>query len=182
MTAIETTRLRLRPVQPADAALLPGLVTEKIGAMTASWPWPLTREAADRRVAETIAANADGGQFSRLIEHRADGAPMGWLGVTRRSADPQSGMLGYWLTDAFHGKGFLTEALQAFVPAAIAVLALQRLEAGARPDNAASIAALQRLGMRFHEQRLHYVPARACEEPTNFYRLTVVSSAFSPSR
>lgn len=40
MTAIETTRLRLRPVQPADAALLPGLVTEKIGAMTASWPWP----------------------------------------------------------------------------------------------------------------------------------------------
>lgn len=172
MNVLETERLRLRPVQHADASLLPRLVTAKIGAMTASWPYPFTPAMAAQRVAAAIAANAEGRVFNRIVEQRSDGAPMGWLGVVRNTADPNSGSLGYWLNDAFHGRGFLTEALQAFVPAAIAELKLYRLEAGARPDNAASIAALERLGMRFTEQRLQYVPARDAEEQTSFYAMS----------
>lgn len=170
---IETARLRLRPVTPADAALLPGLITPTIGAMTASWAYPFTPAMAEQRIAETLAANAENRVFNRLMEERATGAAMGWLGVARSSSALHSGMLGYWLNDTWHGKGYLTEALQAFVPAAIKALELQRLESGARPDNAASIAALTRLGLRFTEQRLHYVPARDREEPTNFYALTI---------
>lgn len=170
---IETARLRLRPVRRDDAVLLPALVTPTIGAMTASWTHPFTPAMAEQRVADTLLANTAGLQFNRLLLLRGEDTPIGWLGVARRSDEVESGMLGYWLNDAWHGQGYLTEALQAFVPAAIAALNLRMLEAGARPDNAASIAALQRLGMRFTEQRPHYVPARDCEEPTNFYALTI---------
>lgn len=168
--SIETARLRLRPVRAEDAALLPDLVGPSVGAMTASWSYPFTSEMADARVAQTLVLNRDGTQFNRLIESR-DGLPMGWLGVAQRIDAQRSGMLGYWLNDRFHGQGYLTEALQAFVPAAMASMRLERLEAGARPDNAASIAALSRLGMHFTGQRLHFVPARDCEELTNFYAM-----------
>jgi RimJ/RimL family protein N-acetyltransferase len=173
MSGLETGRLRLRPVRADDAAILPALVTAKVGAMTANWAYPFTPAMARQRVAEAIAANAEGRVFNRLVEQRDDGAPMGWLGVVRSSADPQTGSLGYWLNDAYHGKGFLTEALRAFMPAAVAALGLRRLAAGARPDNAASIAALERLGMRFVEQKLHYVPARDAEELTSFYAMDI---------
>lgn len=170
---IKTARLRLRPLRTEDAHLLPTLITPMIGAQTANWIYPFATTMAEERVTQALTANAAGRAFNRLIESRTAAVPMGWLGMVLLDGSQQAGRrigsLGYWLTDTFHGKGYLTEALAAFVPAAVTALRLQRLEAGAQPQNAASIAALTRLGLRFTEERLHFVPARNREEPTAFF-------------
>lgn len=174
MTAlIETARLCLRPVRAEDAGALPALITPMISQWTASWCYPFTTAMAEERVAATLADNAAGTGFNRVLTEAADAQMIGWFRVTRDAQTPRAGSLGYWLAESVHGRGYLTEALPVFVQAAIAALKLERLEAGAQPANTASIAALTRLGMAFIEQRPHYVPARGREEPTNFYALTV---------
>lgn len=182
MTLLETARLRLRPLQPDDAVLLPDLVTPAVSALTANWRHPFTPAMAQERVAQVLADNAAGQGFNRLMERHIDDMPMGWLRVTLSAGEMRTGSLGYWLNDAFHGQGYITEALPVFVRAAIEALKLERLEAGAQPENAASIAALMRLGLHFTEARMHFVPARERAELTNFYALTVGNSAFRPSR
>lgn len=170
MTAVlQTARLRLRPVRADDAAALSDLVTPMISQWTANWRYPFTPAMAEERIATTMADNAAGTAFNRVLVDRIDDQFIGWFRVTLTSPDPRTGSLGYWLNDAFHGRGYLTEALPVFVTAAIATLRLDLLEAGAQPQNTASIAALTRIGMRFSGQRLHHVPARDRSEPTNFY-------------
>jgi [ribosomal protein S5]-alanine N-acetyltransferase len=168
---IDTARLRLRPVRQADATLLPDLITPVISRWTANWIYPFTRAMAEERVASTLTDNAAGIGFNRVLTDKADGRLIGWFRATLLSEAPRTASIGYWLIDAVHGRGYLTEALPVFVQAAVAALNLERLESGAQPENAASIAALTRIGLRFIGQRPHYVPARDREEPTNFYAM-----------
>lgn len=172
MTVLETARLHLRPVQPEDAALLPGLITPVISQWTANWIYPFTAAMAQERVASTLADNAAGTGFNRVLTEKETGRFIGWFRVTLGSETPRTGSIGYWLIDTMHGRGYLTEALPVFAQAAIVALGLERLEAGAQPGNTASIAALTRLGLRFIGLRQHYVPARNREEPTHFYAMT----------
>jgi ribosomal-protein-alanine N-acetyltransferase len=168
---IETARLRLRPVRQTDAALLPSLITPVISRWTANWIYPFTAAMANERVAATLADNAASTGFNRVLTDKEDGRVIGWFRATLVSETPRTASIGYWLIDAVHSRGYLTEALPVFVQAAIAALKLERLESGAQPENAASIAALTRLGLRFIGQRQHYVPARDREELTNFYAM-----------
>lgn len=177
---IETARLRLRPLRPEDAAILPALVTEKVSALTANWLYPFTPEMAEERVAKTIAANDAGTFYNRIIENRNDSRPMGWIGIALINPVTRTGSLGYWLSDDFHGHGYITEALRPFVQAAIDALQLEEVEAGAQHRNSASIAALLRLGMTYTGDRMIFVPSRQRESLTAFYRLDM--SAFRPSR
>lgn len=171
MTVLDTARLRLRPVRAEDAMLLPGLISPVISQWTASWVYPFTAPMAEKRVTSTLADNAAGTGFNRVLTEKETGRFIGWFRITLESENPRTGSIGYWLIEAMHGRGYLTEALPVFTQAAITALRLERLEAGARPDNAASIAALERLGMQFTEERMHYVPARGVEEPTSFYTM-----------
>ena len=162
--------------------MLPDLITPVISRWTANWRHPFTSAMAEERIAATLADNVAGLGFNRVLLDKGDDCLIGWFRVTLTSDNPRTGSLGYWLIDAVHGRGYLTEALPVFVQAAVVALKLERLEAGAQPGNAASIAALKRLGMQFTDERMHFVPAREREERTAFYALTVGSSAFSPSR
>ncbi|HEX6958780.1 MAG TPA: GNAT family N-acetyltransferase [Ferrovibrio sp.] len=178
---IATTRLMLRPPQLGDASALARLMTEDVSRWTAAWPYPLSEAAAREKLRETLAAMAAGQCFARAIARPGHDDAIGWLGVALIASAPPTGSLGYWLGAAFHRQGYLSEALPPFVQAAIAVLRLSRLETGVQPANAASLALLRRLGMRFVETRMHHVPARRREELTAFYAMDC-SSAFSPSR
>lgn len=179
---IETPRLRLRLPRLDDAATLAALITPKISAFTATWPYPYSSGQAQDRLATVVAANAQQTGFFRAMTHRTDDVMIGWLAVGLADDSIHTGILSYWIGEDFQGRGYLGEALPGFVRAAADALSLARITAGARPDNAASIAAMQRLGMRKTGEGMHFVPARNREELCVFYALTVGSNAASPSR
>src|ERR1700733_10259868 len=69
------------------------------------------------------------------------------LGGVRRGVS-QSGTLGYWMGAPYAGKGRMTRAVAATVEFALAKLRLHRIEAACIPENAPSIALLERNGFR----------------------------------
>lgn len=178
---IETARLRLRPPRPDDAGSLAALISPKVSAFTATWPYPYSAAMARDRLAAATAAQAQGSGFYRAVALQGDDAMIGWLAIGMADDPLRTGVLSYWIGEAFHGQGYLGEALPPFVQAAADSLGLARITAGARPDNAASIAALQRLGMHKTGEGLHFVPSRNREELCVFYALDC-SKAASPSR
>jgi ribosomal-protein-alanine N-acetyltransferase len=60
----------------------------------------------------------------------------------------QSCYTGFTLDKEYSGKGYTTEALQLVVDFAFRVLKLHRIEAGAMPDNTASIRVLEKVGFK----------------------------------
>ncbi|TQR16346.1 GNAT family N-acetyltransferase [Psychrobacillus vulpis] len=62
--------------------------------------------------------------------------------------DLQSCYTGFTLDKEFNGKGYTTEALQLVVDFAFTELKLHRIEAGAMPDNIASIRVLEKVGFK----------------------------------
>jgi ribosomal-protein-alanine N-acetyltransferase len=180
MTALETARVRLRPLRVTDAPAVSAMMTPNVSRWVATWPSPFSVEAAAERLTRAIAANDAGTAFSRIAERKSDTAAMGWLGIAVIDEAERIGSMGYWLGEAFHGQGYLSEILRPFVAGAIAALRLNYLDAGAQVDNIASVAALRRLGMQFVEQRMDQTPIRPDPELCAFYRLDC--SAFSPSR
>ena len=171
MTVLETARVRLRPLRVGDAAAVSAMMTPNVSRWVATWPSPFSVEAATERLTRTIAANEAGTAFSRIAERKADNAAMGWLGIAVTDEAERIGSMGYWLGEAFHGQGYLSEILRPFVAGAIAALRLNHLDAVAQVDNAASLAALRRLGMQFVEQRMDQTPIRPDPELCAFYRL-----------
>ncbi len=64
-----------------------------------------------------------------------------------------SGYVGYWVDGSVAGRGIATTALALLADHAFGVLGLHRVEANIRPDNAASLAVVKKLG--FIEEGLH---------------------------
>ncbi len=60
----------------------------------------------------------------------------------------QSCYIGFTLDKEYNGKGYTTEALQLVVDFAFRELKLHRIEAGAMPDNTASIRVLEKVGFK----------------------------------
>lgn len=167
MLIIETERLQLRTVSPADAPFYLELVNEP------SW----IRFIGDRGIRTLDAARAailDGpvamyerlGYSLYLVQRRSDGAPIGMCGLIKRDVLPDTD-IGYAMSPRYWGQGYAYEAAAAVVAHARGALGLPRLMAITAPDNDASIQLLGKLGMRFIERtRLD-----GWEEPSNVYRL-----------
>mgnify|MGYP001765524426 CR=1 FL=1 len=69
------------------------------------------------------------------------------LGNIRRGA-AQSGTLGYWMGEAFAGKGLMSTAVALVCRLGFLHLKLERIEAACLPENAASIRLLEKSGFR----------------------------------
>lgn len=63
----------------------------------------------------------------------------------RRSV-AQTGTVGYWMGESYHGKGHMTAAVRALIPYAFGTLRLRRLEAACLPTNGPSIHLLEKVG------------------------------------
>lgn len=89
------------------------------------------------------------------------GEAVGGIGVRRGAAEfAHSGELGYWLGQAFWGRGLVTAAVRAVVPFAMARWGLSRLTAYAASDNPGSIRVLEKSGF----QREGLMRARAIRD------------------
>jgi [ribosomal protein S5]-alanine N-acetyltransferase len=93
-------------------------------------------------------------QYARLgfgfyrVELAAEGTPVGMCGLVHRPGMDDVDM-GFAMLERHSGRGYAGEAARRVVRHAREDLGLTRLAGITQPDNAASIALLEKLGMRF---------------------------------
>jgi len=137
---IETERLRLRAMQPADwpacAALMASDRARHMGG-------PFGTAAAWGMFCHDAAGWALYGIGALMIDRRADGVTLGQVGVSHGPLFPEA-ELGWFLFDGFEGQGHATEAAAALRD--VALSRLPTLVSYVSPGNAASAAVARRLG------------------------------------
>lgn len=145
--------LYLRPATPGDFSSWARL---RAASRTFLEPWEptwpeddLTQAAFRRRLRRQDEDIARDEAYGFLIfEQTSDGLLGGiTLGGIRRGVS-QSGTLGYWMGAPHAGKGHMTRAVASTVDFAFSKLRLHRVEAACIPDNAPSIALLERNGFQ----------------------------------
>ena len=150
---LETDRLRLRPLELADATEVQRLAGDRlIAATTLNIPHPYPDGAAEewlRRSAERAAA---GEVLSYAVERRSDGALVGSVSLSiEREHDRAE--LGYWIGVPYWGQGYATEAAGELVRYGLETLGLNRIYAYHFPANPASGRVLQKIGMAYEGRR-----------------------------
>lgn len=165
---VRTARLVSRRPRAADATELePVLAEPGVGA----WLWP-GRLGGPRTPEQTAAiVRADVEHWDRagwgpwILRDRAGGGVLGRAGLCPNDIDGTRAVEVAWLvTERRWGQGLATEIARVAVRAGFDDLGLAEIVAIARPDNAASLAVMRKLGMTFvgeiHHAGLPHVLAR----------------------
>jgi ribosomal-protein-alanine N-acetyltransferase len=97
---------------------------------------------------------------------------MGFLGVSCDGEAARTAMIGFWLGGAFHGQGYMREALPSAIDAAFDFLAVDTIEAGAQIDNLKARTLLTDAGMTPVGERMVYTETRDRDEPCMFYAIS----------
>ncbi|MET0981082.1 MAG: GNAT family N-acetyltransferase [Telluria sp.] len=146
---LRTERLLLRHMTANDAAFLLGLLNEP----------PYLRFIGDRGV-RTLEAARDyiltgpADMLRRLgfsfyiVELKETGRPVGVCGLAKRDFLDDVD-IGYAFPSQYWGQGYAYEAASAVLAHAKNDIGLTRIVATVRPDNAASVKLLEKLGLRF---------------------------------
>lgn len=153
MSPPETARLRLRPLTLDDAPFILGLLNEPSFIAHIGDKGARDLDGARRYLAEgPLAMYAAHGFGLWLVEDKAGGAPLGMCGLLQRPTLPEPD-LGYAFVPAAWGRGYATEACRATLAWGREAKGLRRILAIVSPGNAASIAVLEKLGMRSEGRR-----------------------------
>ncbi|GAA4464810.1 GNAT family N-acetyltransferase [Phytohabitans houttuyneae] len=143
---LHAARLRLRPFGDADEDDLFALHSN--AHVLRFWdapPW--TGRARAKRFVTACRQMAEDGTGARVaVDRVADGAFIGWCGLSRWNADYRSASLGYCFDDAVWGQGYATEAAGALLLWAFDTLDLNRVQAETDTRNMASARVLEKLG------------------------------------
>ena len=143
---LRTTRLLLRPLVAADAAVFHRLINDwEICRRLPDAPFPYPAQLAG----DWIEAAAHDREHKRaeqfaLVE-AATGTLIGVAGL-RLAKGQKTAELGYWLGRAYWGQGYGLEAARRLVDWAFAALPIGHMTATVAADNDVSVALLSRLG------------------------------------
>ncbi|WP_333617653.1 GNAT family N-acetyltransferase [Dietzia sp.] len=144
--------VRLRPARRGDVAEWARLRSVGRGHLERWEPQleePWEKVYAPRRLKGALRAQRQGAKSGRMLVLAVDvnGRFAGEvsIGGIVRGAN-QSGWLGYWIGEEYAGRGIGTAAVAMVLDVAFGALGIERVEATVKPDNAASIAVLERLG------------------------------------
>lgn len=148
---IETPRLLLRPLTPADADAVHAY--QSLPEVCAYVPYePRTREEVERRLRDPkfnrTTLDEEGQVLVLGIELKETGRVVGDALLFFHSELHRAGELGYQLHPDHWGRGYVTEAGRAMLGLAFDGLGLHRVSARIDAENPASAAVLRRLGMR----------------------------------
>jgi len=116
------------------------------------------REAAADLQREIAGGNENETMFKWGLALRDSNTVIGTTTLFNLNLDNGRAELGYAMSHAHWGKGYMNEALNALVSHAFEVMDLRRLEADVDPRNAASIRVLEKLGFQregFLRERWH---------------------------
>lgn len=143
---LDTPRLRLRPLEPADAdGLLRIYGDPDFMRYWSSEPWT-SRTQAEALIEKDRRELALGEHLRLGIFLREGGALIGTCSLFHFSAQNRRAEVGYGIAPAHWRQGYMSEAVGALLAYAFDELQLNRLEADIDPRNAASARSLEKLG------------------------------------
>ena len=144
--ALQTERLTLRPLAPADAPRLAELANDfEVVKWTGGMPYPYALANAEGFIRRASAADPE-----REVHFAVDLTGEGPVGCVGFYAHPSPGPeLGYWLGRPFWGRGIAGEMLAAVMPWARTDWGKRCVVACHQQGNAASGAALIRAGFLY---------------------------------
>ena len=105
-SSLRTERLILRPLTPGDAEPTARIMSPAIARWTGAWKGAETADEVRERIAHSLEAEQSSRRFMRAVCLTETGALIGWIGVLRLDDDPKRGSLGYWLGEAWYGRGY----------------------------------------------------------------------------
>ncbi|WP_377703491.1 GNAT family N-acetyltransferase [Pseudoduganella sp. UC29_71] len=168
---LSTERLVLRPIGADDAPALYGIYSDpETMRYWSSPPWEQLAQA-EAHVAATLAGYEDGSIFTLGITLRDTGELVGACRLHHFNPQNRRCEMGYILSRAHWGKGYMQEALAAAIGHSLEAFDLHRIEADVDPRNAGSAALLKRLHF-VHEGHLRQrwiVNGEICD--TDFFGL-----------
>lgn len=157
MTVLETPRLTLRELTPADAGFVLELVNEPLWLQFIGDRGVRTLADAEGYIRKgPMASYAQHGFGLWCVARKADGVPLGMCGLLKRETIPDID-IGFAFLSRFHGQGYAAEAASATLDHARRKLGLKRVAAITSPGNTASIRLLEKHGLRF-ERMLELKP------------------------
>ncbi len=110
-------------------------------------PDALSRSSFRRRLRQQKLGWREDDCYSFLIFERDGDQLVGGVSLSNvRRGVSQAGSLGYWMSEHYAGRGYMTEAVQRVVQFAFNDLRLHRVEAACLPSNEASQAVLDKCG------------------------------------
>lgn len=144
---LEMSRLRLRPLRPADAAAVRRLAgAPEVADTTLNIPHPYPDGLAERWIAGRAEVARGGAGLTWAIADRASDELYGAIGLAI-APQHQHAELGYWVGVPFWGRGYTTEAAAAVIAHAFEALGLRRVCAHHFARNPASGRVMQKIGM-----------------------------------
>jgi len=168
-----TSRLRLRPVERADAAEIFRTYAGE-AAPTRFMPFERHRKLAQ---SVTFAERCEdcwtsGSAFPWAVTEKVSGK---LAGVLELRLSPPRADFGYIFGEPFWGRGLASEAASAVVAWAMAQPAIFRVWATCHPDNAASAAVLRKVGLSYETRLANWESRPQLGEiagPSDCYALT----------
>ena len=172
---LETARLFLRPISYADTNFVIQHFLDPIVQRYLYDAEPMTTPEQAIAIIDFYLAAPDADYNRWTIVRKADHQPIGTCGFHKWNHPHRRAEIGYDLSPAYQGSGYMTEAVQAMVEHGFKRLDLYRIEALVAVANTRSLALLKRLS--FQQEGLlrkyfwsngqahdHYVLARLCTD------------------
>ncbi|QDQ25466.1 GNAT family N-acetyltransferase [Chitinimonas arctica] len=145
---LTTPRLLLRPLRDADAPALFAIFSDpRVMRYWSTPPWP-TLEEAHKLIARDVESMAAGKYVRFGMERLEDGQLLGNCTLFNLYEQCRRAEIGYGMSAAAWGKGYMHEALSAMLAYGFDEMALNRVEADIDPRNEASARSLERLGFK----------------------------------
>jgi len=146
----ETSRLRLRPMNPGDAQRLVEIYSDPETSRYWNGPDKSLRES-EGRVARMRAHWESHGYGDWALIDKESGAMIGFCGLHRISGMDETN-LGFLIDRAFWGRGLATEAGRASLRFGFERAKLDLIVGTTAPDNAGAIEVLKKCGMSYWKE------------------------------
>ena len=149
---LTTDRLTLRPLRPADApAIRAHCDSWAVVSMLSQVPYPYPEGLAERWIDAHPVWRAEGSAYHFGIEAtQLANAAAPLIGVITLEREQEASFrLGYWVAQAWWGRGVATEAVRRIIDYAFGDLAAETLFADHFDDNPASGRVLNKCGFRY---------------------------------
>jgi aminoglycoside 6'-N-acetyltransferase len=164
---LPTDRLVIRRFRSEDALAFAAYRSDPDVARYQSWD-SYTQQQADDMVREMAGLHpgVPGEWFQFAVADPTSNELLGDVGLRVDADDTSRAELGFTLAPAHHGKGYATEAVKGVTAYAFEQLGVETVFAVADARNDASIASLQRIGMRHTTTEPARFKGEWCDEHT----------------